>query len=442
MSEAAALAAQEPRAPREAVDADRVVAKVARRLIPFLVTGFIVAYLDRVNIGFAALTMNGELGFTPEFFGWGAGVFFIGYCLFEAPSNYIMHRVGARMWIARIMVSWGLVSALTAFIWSEASFVVLRLLLGVMEAGFAPGVILYLTYWIPAAQRARVLAGFLIAVPVSSAIGSPISGLILAAMDGVGGISGWRWLFLMEALPSIILGVVCFFYLPDGPQSAKWLTSGEKAALRATLESDAESDHGDHWRALKDMRVLILGVAYFGIVIALYGLSFWLPQIIKSFGFGVVATSLLASIPYVCSALAMWAWSRSSDRRRETIGHTALAGVLGSMGLACAAYASTPLLSMIALSVAAVGAIAALPTFWSFTTLALGSGDAVIGVAVINSIGNISGFAGPYLVGLIKGATGEFSDALLALALGPLVTALLLLRARRSANNKYRARGV
>ena len=212
---------------------------MARRLIPFLVTAFIVAYLDRVNIGFAALTMNAELGFTPEFFGWGAGVFFIGYCLFEAPSNYVMHRVGARVWIARIMVSWGLVSALTAFIWSEASFVTLRLLLGVMEAGFAPGVILYLTYWIPAAQRARVLASFLIAVPLASAIGSPISGFILASLNGVGGISGWRWLFLMEALPSIILGIVCFFYLPDGPQSAKWLTSGEKASLRAVLEREA-----------------------------------------------------------------------------------------------------------------------------------------------------------------------------------------------------------
>ena len=307
----------------------------------------------------------------------------------------------------------------------------LRLLLGVMEAGFAPGVILYLTYWIPAAQRARVLASFLIAVPLASAIGSPISGFILASLNGVGGISGWRWLFLMEALPSIILGVVCFFYLPDGPQSAKWLTSGEKASLRAVLEREAGRDHGDHWRALKDVRILILGVAYFGIVIALYGLSFWLPQIIKAFGFGVIATSLLASIPYICAALAMWAWSRSSDRRRETVGHTALAGVVGAMGLACAAYAPTPLLSMIALSVAAVGAIAALPTFWSFTTLALGTGDAVVGVAVINSIGNISGFAGPYLVGLVKGATGEFSDALLALALGPLITALLIFRIGR-----------
>ncbi|HEY8214675.1 MAG TPA: MFS transporter [Methylocystis sp.] len=441
MSEAAVAAAQNPSAPYERVDADRAVAKAARRLIPFLVTGFIVAYLDRVNIGFAALTMNSELGFTPEFFGWGAGVFFIGYCLFEAPSNYIMHRVGARIWIARIMVSWGFVSALTAFVWSEASFVILRLLLGVMEAGFAPGVILYLTYWIPAAQRARVLAGFLIAVPVSTAIGSPISGLILASLDGVAGISGWRWLFLMEALPSVILGAVCFFYLPDGPQSAKWLTSGEKASLRAALESDAGQDHGDHWRALKDARVLMLGVAYFGIVLALYGLGFWLPQIIKAFGFGVIVTSLLASIPYVCAALAMWAWSRSSDRRRETVGHTALAAIVGAAGLACAAYAPTPLLSMIALSVAAVGAIAALPTFWSFTTQTLGSGDAVVGVAVINSIGNISGFAGPYLVGLIKGATGEFSDALLALAFGPLITALLLWRARRSANNIYPALG-
>lgn len=441
MSDAAVAVAPKPPAPQK-IDADRVVGKAARRLIPFLVTGFIVAYLDRVNIGFAALTMNAELGFTPEFFGWGAGVFFLGYCLFEAPSNYFMHRLGARLWIARIMASWGLVSALTAFIWNETSFVVLRVLLGVMEAGFAPGVILYLTYWIPAPQRARVLASFLIAVPVSTAIGSPISGLILTTMDGVGGISGWRWLFLMEALPSIILGVVCFFYLPDRPESANWLTVGEKASLRAALASEAGPDHGNHWRALTDRRILLLGVAYFGIVIALYGLGFWLPQIIKTFGYGVGATSLLASLPYICGAIAMWAWSRSSDRRREAVGHTALAAVVGAIGLGCAAYAPTPLLSMIALSVAAVGAVSALPTFWSFATLALGMSDAVVGVAVINSIGNVSGFAGPYLVGLVKGATGEFSYALLALALGPLMTALLLLRERRSANYRYQARGV
>ncbi len=427
------------RAASEETDADRAVAKAARRLIPFLVAGFFVAYLDRVNIGFAALTMNEELGFTPEFFGWAAGVFFIGYCLFEAPSNYILHRVGARIWIARIMASWGVVAALTAFTWNETSFVALRLLLGVAEAGFAPGVILYLTYWIPAAQRARILACFLLAVPVSSAVGAPLSGLILSTMDGFGGISGWRWLFLLEALPSIILGVVCFFFLPDRPSAAKWLTPRECASLQTALVRDEAGGDENHWRALADPRILILGVAYFGIVLALYGLSFWLPQIIKALGYGVVATSLLASIPYVCGALAMWAWSRSSDRWRETVAHTAIAAIIGSVGLACAAYAPSPLLAMIALSAAALGSIAALPTFWSFTTLTLGPVDAVVGVAVINSIGNVSGLAGPYLVGLIKGATGEFSDALLALALGPLMTALLILRIARFSSRSLRA---
>ncbi len=420
------------------VDGDRVVAKVAWRLIPLLVAGFFVAYLDRVNVGFAALTMNRELGFTPEFYGWAAGVFFIGYCLFEAPSNFVMHRVGARLWIARIMVSWGVIAALTAGVWSEASFVVLRFLLGAAEAGFAPGVILYLTYWIPAAQRARILASFLIAVPLGSAIGSPISGLILSSMDGVAGLSGWRWLYFMEALPSIALGVTCFFYLTDRPAEASWLATNERHWLEATLAREAPPQDGDHWRALADPRILVLGVAYFGVVLSLYGLSFWLPQIIKGFGASTLATGFLAAIPYACGALAMWLWSQSSDRSGETVRHTAIACVVGSVGLASAAYAPSHLLSMIALTVAAIGTVAALPTFWSFCTLALGSADAVVGVAVINAVGNLSGLAGPWLVGLIKGATGEFSDALLALAAGPLLTAAMILRLGRSASRDER----
>lgn len=426
-------------APIDDPETARIVVKVSRRLIPLLVAGFFIAYLDRVNIGFAALTMNKEMGFTPEFYGWAAGIFFVGYCLFEAPSNYIMHHVGARIWLTRIMVSWGLVAAATAFIWSETSFVAMRLALGIAEAGFAPGVILYLTYWIPRAQRARMLAGFLLAVPISSAVGSPVSGVILSVMDGVVGVSGWRWLFLFEALPSIILGVVCYWHLPDGPATAKWLTTQERAVLQAKLAQERVNAGENHWRALSDPRILILGVAYFGVVIALYGLSFWLPQIIKSFGFGLVATSLLASVPYVFGALAMWIWSRSSDQRRETVGHTALAAVIGSIGLAGAAYAPSPLFAMIALTIAAVGSIAALPTFWSFTTLTLGATEAVVGVALINSIGNVSGFAGPYFVGLVSGATGEFSGALLALALGPIVAALLILRITRLTPQSPRA---
>lgn len=427
-----------PMARAEEAEIARIVAKVGWRLIPLLVTGFFLSYLDRVNIGFAALTMNRELGFTPEFFGWAAGVFFIGYCLFEAPSNYIMHRVGARLWLARIMVSWGLIAALTAFIWNETSFVALRVLLGIAEAGYPPGVILYLTFWAPAAQRARILAGFLIAVPVSSAIGSTVSSMLLVAMDGVAGISGWRWLFFIEALPTILLGVALFLYLPERPRDAKWLTPAERDALEQALAREAQEDEGDHWRALKDRRVLALGVAYFGGVMALYGLSFWLPQIVQTFGNSVIVTGLITATPYAIGALAMWLWSRSSDLRNESVAHTAIAAFVAALGLVGAAYAQTPLQSMVALTVAAIGAVSQLPTFWSFATQTLGATEAVVGVAIINSIGNMSGFAGPYLVGVIKGQTGAFSSALLALAIGPLFTAALILRiARRDKDQRF-----
>jgi MFS transporter, ACS family, tartrate transporter len=414
------------------IDGDRVVRKVARRLLPLLAAGFFVSYLDRVNVGFAALTMNAELGFSPEFYGWAAGVFFIGYCLFEAPSNYVMHRVGARLWIARIMVSWGVIAAITAGVWSEQSFVVLRFLLGVAEAGYPPGVILYLTYWIPPAQRARILAGFLVAVPLGSAIGSPISGLILSTMDGVAGASGWRWLYFLEALPSLALGLVCFFYLPDRPAEAKWLAPAERDWLEAALAREAPRGEENYWRALVDPRILIYGVAYFGVVMALYGLSFWLPQIVKGFGASILATGFQAAVPYGCGAVAMWLWSRSSDARNERVFHTAIAAVVASVGLAGAAYAPSHIWAMAALTVAAIGSAAALPIFWSFATLSLGSTDAVVGVAMVNSIGNLSGLAGPYLIGVIKGATGEFRDALLVLAAGPLITAALILRLRNS----------
>ncbi len=419
-------------APVESVDGEAVIRKVTRRLVPFLVACFFSAYLDRVNVGFAALTMNKELGFSPEFFGWGAGVFFLGYCLFEAPSNYILHRVGARIWIARIMASWGLVSALTACVWDGPSFLALRMLLGVAEAGFAPGAIFYLTTWIPAERRTFALGAFLLAVPLSSAAGAPVSGLLLAAMDGVAGVSGWRWLFILEALPSILLGGVAFFFLTDRPADATWLAPAERAWLRQRLAEERAALEEPHnpWGALGDRRVLALGLVYFGIVAALYGVGFWLPQIAQSLGFGIVAAGFVTSLPYVCGVAAMIFWSRRSDAGGQHGRNTAFAAGLAALGLAAAALAQTPAAAMLALSVASIGTLAAMPTFWSLSTGFLTGAGAAIGVAAINSLGNVAGFAGPYLVGWIKGATGEFSLALLALALAPLASAALALRAR------------
>jgi ACS family tartrate transporter-like MFS transporter len=414
------------------IDADRTIAKVTRRLVPFLVICFFAAYLDRVNIGFAALTMDKELGFSPQTFGWGAGVFFIGYCLFEAPSNFILHRVGARRWIARIMVSWGVVSGLMALISGETSFVSLRLLLGVAEAGFAPGVILYLTYWIPAERRALPLGAFLMAVPLSSAFGAPLSSLVLTTMDGVANLSGWRWLFILEAAPSILFGVIALFYLTNRPKDARWLEPAERSWLQARLDAELATleDPRDPWSMLRHPRVILLGLAYFGVVLSLYGLGFWLPQMVETYGYGVLATGFIVSIPYVCGALAMMAWSQSSDRSGERHLHTAFAALLATGGLAASAFAQSPPVAMLALSIAAIGTLAAMPIFWSLATSFLSGASAAVGVALINSIGNLAGFVGPYLVGWIKTETGGFSWALLTLAVGPLATAVIVLRLR------------
>jgi ACS family tartrate transporter-like MFS transporter len=408
-----------------AIDPDQLFSKITRRLIPLLVAGFVGAYLDRVNIGFAALTMNKELGFSAEFFGWGAGVFFLGYCLFEAPSNYILDRVGARLWLARIMVSFGLISALMAFVWNGESFVALRFLLGVAEAGFSPGVILYLTYWMPADRRARILSVFLIAVPLSSVIGAPLSGVILATMDGVAHMSAWRWLFIMEAVPSILLGVAVFYCLIDRPSAANWLTAGERSWLQRRLQAERIEDRSgeSHWRALRDPRVLLLGLAYFGVVVSLYGLNFWLPQIINAFGYGVVLSSLLNAVPYACGGLAMIFWGGHSDKTGERVWHTSVAALVASLGLAASAFSPSPIASMALLSIAATATLAAMPVFWSLSTAYLTAAAAAVGIAAINSIGNLAGFVGPYLVGWIKTATGDFSYALLALGFGPLFTA-------------------
>ncbi|MDE2577376.1 MAG: MFS transporter [Hyphomicrobiales bacterium] len=380
--------------------------KIASRLIPFLIVCYFISYLDRVNLGFAALTFSKDLALTAEIFGLGAGIFFAGYFLFEVPSNLMLQKVGARIWIARIMVTWGIVSAAMALVKGPSSFYLVRFLLGLAEAGFFPGIILYLTYWWTSAERAKIVGLFMVAIPLSSAIGAPISSWILNTMGGVAGLAGWQWLFILEALPAIILGVVVFFYLDDGPQQANWLTDAEKSAVLSHLEADRANREAVRTytlgQALTNPRVIGLALVYFGVVVGLYGFGFWIPQIVKGFGLTIGQTGFAVAAPYLISALAMVPWARHSDATRERVWHVALPAILGGLGLIVGAYMKDPLLAMAAMTVGSVGTFCALPTFWTLPTAMLTGAAAAGGIALINAIGNLGGFVGPYLVGWIK----------------------------------------
>ena len=395
----------------------RALRKAAWRLIPFMGLLYFVAFLDRVNIGFAALTMNADLGLTPHMFGFASGIFFIGYVLFEVPSNIVMERVGARLWIARIILTWGLLSAGTAFVSSPNQLYVLRFLLGVAEAGFFPGMILYLTYWFPAAWRARILSAFMIALPVSSAIGNPVSSALLSLQAY--GLHGWQWMFLLEGVPAVLCGVAVLVFLRDGPNKAAWLTNEEREWLRGELARERSTlTAQSSLAALSEPRVWLLGLVYFGMVTSLYGLGFWLPQIVKGFGnLSNLEVGFVSAIPYAVGALTMYLWGRHSDRTGERTWHIALPAFVGAVGLVLSAYVSgTPLLALAALCVTAMGCYAALPVYWTLPTSMLAAGAAAAGIALANSIGNIGGFLGPTLVGYITEATGSYSAGLFALA--------------------------
>jgi ACS family tartrate transporter-like MFS transporter len=417
---------------------------ISWRLIPFLGLAYFLAYLDRVNLGFAALTMNAELNFSPTVFAWGAGIFFIGYFLFEVPSNIALEKFGASRWIARIMVSWGIISALMALVSGAWSFYGLRFLLGVAEAGFFPGIILYLTYWFPAEYRARFLAAFAIAVPVSTVIGAPISGMLLG-LDGALGLKGWQWLFIIEGIPSIVLGIVTWFYLTDRPEKAAWLSPEQKAWLSAKLDGERvakESAHGMTLRqALSSPRVLMLSVIYFGFVAALYGMQFWLPQIVKAFGFTNAQTGFVTAIPYLFGSIAMVVWAQHSDETRERVWHVALPLLLIAVALGAAGLSPSPVLTMVALTVAAVGVFCAFALFWTLPTAWLSGTAAAGAIALINSIGNLAGFGGPYLIGWVKEETGSTSVGLLVLAVMPLIAAILLLAGNFSTATEFAGSG-
>lgn len=418
----------------------RAYSKVVRRLIPLMMVLYLVSFLDRVNVGFAALTMNADLGFTPEIYGWGAGIFFIGYFLFEVPSNLVLEKVGARLWICRIMVTWGLISAATAFASGPTSFFILRFLLGAAEAGFLPGMIMYLGYWFPLAMRARYIALFMAAVPIASAVGAPLSALVLQT-HGFLGLAGWQWLFIIEGVPAALLGLVVLFHLPDGPHQARWLNTAEKQAIDARLAADhqagAGATHEALWPALADPRVLTLGAIYFGVVVGLYGIGLWLPQVISAMGFSTGQIGLILIVPYGLSALAMLAWGRHSDMSRERMLHVAASAFLGGAGLLASVHAPSPLLAIAAITAASIGIYSLLGPFWAVPPLFLRGTAAAAGIALINSIGNLGGFVGPYLVGWIKGTTGSFTagfEVLAAIvALAGVLTLVLRSRLRRAA---------
>ncbi|HXR36743.1 MAG TPA: MFS transporter [Candidatus Binataceae bacterium] len=393
------------------------LARIRRRLLPFTFLLYIVAYLDRINVGFAALEMNRQLGLGDAAYGLGAGLFFIGYFLFEVPSNLILHRVGARAWIARIMISWGVVAIAMAAVRGAASFYLLRFLLGVAEAGFFPGIILYLTYWFPAREQARSIALFMTASALAGVIGGPLSGALLA-MDGALGLSGWQWLFVLEGAPSVILGLTVLFYLPNGPGDARWLTAAEKRWLAERLEFERSSGkEGGLVRTLTDGRVWLLSMLYFAIVTGLYGVTLWLPQIIKGFGaLGNFEIGVISAVPFLVAAIAMVGIGRSSDRRGERRWHVAFSAFAAAAGLTISALTRNPVIALAALSLGAAGIWGTMGPFWSMPPAFLSGAGAAAGIALINSVGNLGGFVGPYLVGLVRQKSHSFSGGLAAMA--------------------------
>ena len=402
--------------------------KVAARFVVFLIICYFVAYLDRVNVGFAKLTMDKDLGISDTAFGFGAGVFFLAYFVFEVPSNMLLDKVGARLWIARIMFSWGLISGAMAFIpeiakavglSNEYTFYGLRVLLGFAEAGFFPGIIFFLTIWFPSAYRARVIGYFMAAIPLSSALGSPVSAQLMG-LNGVAGFTGWQWLYIVEAVPSLILAFVVYFYLTDRPADATWLTADERSWLASRLAAEnqnrAHVSPASAFASLYDPRVLLLSLVYFGGVASLYAVSFWLPSIVKAFGVSTSLTGWITAIPYVVGFFGMIWWGRRSDAKMERVGHLAVALGIAAVGIGISGFIDNPYLKMVALTFGSFGVFASLPVFWTLPTAILGGGAAAAGIAAINSIGNLSGSFGPFVMGWFKDLTGSFAWGLVAVA--------------------------
>jgi len=414
--------------------------RIGMRVVPVLLAAFVISYIDRVNVGFAAITASKDLGMSAADFGFGAGLFFISYMIFEAPSNYLLERIGARIWLARIMICCGIVSAAMFFVSNKTQFNIARFTLGVVEAGLFPGVVLYLTFWFPKRFRARYISMFALGIPLSSVIGSPISGLLLN-MDGILGFKGWQWLYIIEALPAFVVGVLIWVLLADKPEKATWLTTAEREYVKSELARERarqpdQGSHGNLWQQLKllgDKRVITFALVFFGTGVPSYGLGLWLPQIINDFGLTTFQTGLVSAIPFVFGSIAMIVWGRRSDRTGERVWHTVAAAWVAAAGLAACFWITSPVLSLVALSVAAGGIYAVKGPFLSSVSESFSAKHAAVGIALVSSLGNLSGQFAPWMVGVIRDNTGQFQPALLALGLCSLAGGAVMLLRLRSA---------
>jgi MFS transporter, ACS family, tartrate transporter len=410
----------------------RVVRKIRRRILPFVMLLYFVSFLDRVNVGFAAFSMNKAIGLTSAMFGFGGGIFFLSYFLFEVPSNLILYRVGARLWIARVMVTWGLVSAASAFAIGPHTFYALRFLLGAAEAGFFPGIILYLTLWFPARHRAVAAAAFMAAAPLSTAIGSPISGALMQ-LPGFAGLSNWQWLYILEALPAVLLGFVVLYVLTDSPDKARWLQPEEQAWLVGTLQAERASSEAHSgqsaniWKTLRDPRVLALSLIYFGTSAGLYTVGLWSPLILRQFGFSPLATGWINAVPGFVAIAAMIGWARHSDRTQERTWHVVIPCAVACLGFVWAGTTQTAVGVTLALTMVNMGISAAKAPLWAMPSMFLSGASAAAGIALINSIGNLGGFVGPFMIGWLKDRWGSYAGGLYTVGAMLAVSAVAML---------------
>ena len=409
------------------------IRKIVVRFMPLLMGCYLAAYIDRVNVSFAALTANRDLGLSASQFGWGAGLFFVGYCLAETPSNLILIKVGARRWFARIMISMGLIAGATAFVSGPTSFYVARFLLGLAEAGLLPGVIWFFRKWVPHAYRAQYMAVFLLAIPLSSFVGSPISGALLG-LDGWLGFKGWQWMFVLEGAPCVILGVLVLLCLTETPAEAKWLSPEERDWLQSCYDAERreraaalENEKPRTWSLVTDARVLAYGAAFFGVLCGSYGLTLWLPQIVKAFGVTNFETGLITAIPFAFGCVATVVLARSSDRTGERVWHVAGPALLAALGLGCSALTASPVLMITAMSVAAIGIFGLRGTFYALVSERFSDANAAVGIAAIGAYSSLAGLTGPYVVGLLKDATGTFVTGMLFLAFMSFLAAVIIL---------------